>query len=52
VRETQKGEHIDVVLYPRQKFSTVGVHNEDELGRACSTHGRDEKCVQNIGRKT
>jgi hypothetical protein len=24
----------------------------DEIGGACSTHGRDEKCIQNISRKT
>jgi hypothetical protein len=25
---------------------------EDEMDRECSTHGRDEKYVQNFGRKT
>jgi hypothetical protein len=25
---------------------------EDELGEPFSTHGRDEKCVQEFGRKT
>jgi hypothetical protein len=24
---------------------------EDEMGRACSTHGRDEKCIQNYNGK-
>jgi len=24
---------------------------EDEMGGACSTHGCDEKCIQNVGRK-
>jgi hypothetical protein len=23
----------------------------EEIGGACSTHGRDEKCVKNFGRK-
>jgi hypothetical protein len=22
---------------------------EDDMGRPCSTHGRDEKCIQNFG---
>jgi hypothetical protein len=25
---------------------------EDEIGRVCSTHGRDGKCIQNFGQKT
>jgi len=25
---------------------------EDETGRACSTYGRDDKCIKNVGRKT
>jgi len=25
---------------------------EDVIGRSCSIHGRDEKCVQNFGQKT
>jgi len=25
---------------------------EDEMGRSCSTHGRDEKCIQYFGWKT
>jgi hypothetical protein len=25
---------------------------EDEMGRACSFHGRDEMCVQNLAGKT
>jgi len=24
---------------------------EGEIGRTCSTHGRDEKCIQNLGLK-
>jgi hypothetical protein len=24
---------------------------EDEMGRACSTNGRDEECIQDIGVK-
>jgi hypothetical protein len=24
---------------------------EDEMGRACSTHGREEECVERFGRK-
>jgi hypothetical protein len=24
----------------------------DEMDRACSTRGRDEKCIQNFGQKT
>jgi len=25
---------------------------EDEMGGACSTHGKNEKCIQYFGRKT
>jgi hypothetical protein len=25
---------------------------KDEMGRACSMHRRDEKCIQNFGQKT
>jgi hypothetical protein len=25
---------------------------EDEMGGECDTHGRDEKCVQNVGWKS
>jgi hypothetical protein len=25
---------------------------KDEIGRACDTHGRDEKCIQSFGCKT
>jgi hypothetical protein len=25
---------------------------EDEMGRGCSTHGKNEKCIQDFGRKT
>jgi hypothetical protein len=25
---------------------------EDEIGRACSTNGKEEECMQNIGGKT
>jgi len=24
----------------------------DEMGEGCRTHGRDERCLQNFGRKT
>jgi len=27
-------------------------HLNDEVGGACSMHGRDEKCVQNFGWET
>jgi hypothetical protein len=26
--------------------------NEDEMGGACSTNGRNEECIQNFGWKT
>jgi len=25
---------------------------EEEMGEACNTHGRVEKCIHNFGRKT
>jgi hypothetical protein len=25
---------------------------QDETGQTCSTHGKDEKCIQYFGRKT
>jgi len=38
------------------KFSTKYCYDneikEDKLGGACGTHGRDEKCIQNFGKKT
>jgi hypothetical protein len=42
-----------------RRLHNEGLHNlysspnvkEDEMGRACSPHGRDEKCRQNFGRK-
>jgi hypothetical protein len=37
-----------VHLYSRIQF----VLKEDEMGGACSTHGRDEKCIQHFGTET
>jgi hypothetical protein len=32
--------------------SPNGNQIEDEVGGACSTRGKDEKCIQNFSRKT
>jgi len=31
---------------------SIRMIKEDKIGGACSTDGRDEKCIQNFGRKT
>jgi hypothetical protein len=36
----------------RRIFGPKREEVEDEMGGACSTHGRDEICIQNFGRKT
>jgi uncharacterized protein YbdZ (MbtH family) len=42
-------------IWPKREEVAGGwrrLHNEvDEMGRACRTHGRDEKYIQNFGRK-
>jgi len=50
------------ILYSRIYCTSFPLHwncvvqfrmiKEDEVGGACSTHGRYEKCVQNVYRKT
>jgi hypothetical protein len=37
-------------LYASPNF--IRVIKDSEMGEACSTHGRVEKCVQYFGRKT
>jgi hypothetical protein len=32
--------------------ASPNIIKEDEIGGACSTHGRDEKYIQNFGGKT
>jgi hypothetical protein len=32
--------------------ASPNIVEEDEMMRSYSTHGRDEKCIQNFGRKT
>jgi hypothetical protein len=40
--------------YKIRSFITYTLHQikGDEMGGSCSTHGKDEKCVQNFGCKT
>jgi hypothetical protein len=35
--------------FRNQELNNSSIRNEDEVGRACSTHEIDEKCIQNFG---
>jgi hypothetical protein len=43
---------IHVSYASSYRLVTQGDVKEDEMGGACSSHGRDEKCIQHFGRKT
>jgi len=43
--------HDEELVHFTKYYEGDGIQ-EDEIGRACSTHGRDEKCVQSFGWKT
>jgi hypothetical protein len=50
---TKRMYHNFILAGPLVCFTKYkGIKIKDEMGRACSTHGRDEKCVQNSGWKT
>jgi hypothetical protein len=36
-------------LYASLNVIKVIKSKKNEIGRACNTHGRDEKCIQNFG---
>jgi len=50
-----RGKTIQLVLIDMSSVLTIhqyeGHNEEDEVGGACGTHGRDKKGIQNSGRK-
>jgi hypothetical protein len=41
-----------LIFKPHQILLGLHQNEEDEMGGACNTHGRHEKCIQNTGRET
>jgi hypothetical protein len=39
-------------LYSSPKYNENDEIREDEMGRACSMHGREEECIKSFGGKS
>jgi hypothetical protein len=40
------------IIYTHHKHNYNGQTRQGEMGKTCSTHGREKKCIRNLGRKT